>query len=214
MRGLFLTGTDTGVGKTVTAAALLHGLRSTTPTRYWKPIQTGIEQNDDTATVLRLTGSESGAVLDKGIRLARPLSPHLSARLSGVRITVDQLVEMAAAELDGGQWIVEGAGGLLVPINEQELMADLIARLALPAVVVARSTLGTINHTLLTLEALRARSLPIAGVLMVGRNVENRQAIEDYGRVRVSELPILTPLTPARLQEAAAAFDAEALLQP
>jgi dethiobiotin synthetase len=212
MRGFFLTGTDTGVGKTVTAAALLHRLRSTRPTRYWKPIQTGIEQDDDTATVLRLTGCDAGAVLDRGVRLAHPLSPHLSARLRGIRITVDQVVDMAASELDGGNWIVEGAGGLLVPINEQELMADLIARLALPVVVVARSTLGTINHTLLTLEALRARSLPIAGVVMVGRNVENRQAIEDYGRIPVSELPILTPLTPATLQAAAADFDAGALL--
>lgn len=212
MRGFFLTGTDTGVGKTVTAAALLHRLRSTTPTRYWKPIQTGIEQDDDTATVLRLTGGDARAVLDEGVRLAHPLSPHLSARLRGIRITVDQVADMAAAELAGGNWIVEGAGGLLVPINEQELMADLIARLALPVVVVARSTLGTINHTLLTVEALRARSLPIAGVVMVGRNVENRQAIEDYGRVRVSELPILTPLTPATLQAAAADFDTRALL--
>ena len=208
MRGLFLTGTDTGVGKTVTAAALLHRLRAVRPTRYWKPIQTGIEQDDDTATVLRLTGCDSRAVLDEGVRLAHPLSPHLSARLCGVRITVDQVVDMGAAELERGDWVVEGAGGLLVPLNEQELMADLMARLALPTLVVARSTLGTINHTLLTLEALRARSLPIAGVVMVGRNLENRQAIEDYGHVRVSELPLLTPLTPATLQEAAAAFDA------
>ena len=95
---------------------------------------------------------------------------------------------------DGTTWIVEGAGGLLVPINESQTMADWIAYLALPVLVVARSGLGTINHTLLTLEALRARAMRVAGVVMIGEpNADNRAAIEQYGRVPVvAEMPFLT----------------------
>jgi malonyl-CoA O-methyltransferase len=97
---------------------------------------------------------------------------------------------------DRTTWIVEGAGGLLVPINETQMMADWIGCLALPVLVVARSGLGTINHTLLTLEALRSRSLRIAGVMMIGEpNADNRAAIEQYGHVPVvAEMPFLTPL--------------------
>ena len=95
-----------------------------------------------------------------------------------------------------GDWIVEGAGGVLVPVNERETMLDLMSTLALPVVVVARTTLGTINHTLLTLAVLRSRGLTIAKVVMVGeRNAENQAAIEHYGKVETDELPWLNPLT-------------------
>ena len=211
-RGVFVTGTDTGVGKTVAAAALVHRYRGSTPDvdaapiRYWKPIQTGIEQDDDTATVRRL-GCHGDEVLEEGVRLPRPLSPHLAARLNGRTIVLQQLVDMLAAQASPGRWVVEGAGGVLVPVNSTDLMVDLMTRLALPVLVVARTTLGTINHTLLTIEAIRARSLTIAGVLLVGeRNRENREAIEGFGRVTVvGELPILNPLTPDTLGRWAAA---------
>jgi dethiobiotin synthase len=172
-------------------------LRSDGPVSYWKPIQTGIEEDDDTATVAALASCATGELLTGGIRLRRPLSPHLSARLSGTTIDLDSLVEIFNHALASTQLVVEGAGGALVPINERELMIDLMARLQLPVVVVARSTLGTINHTLLTLDALRRRSLAIAGVVMVGPpNEENRKAVEQYGCVRVAgEMPIFDPLT-------------------
>jgi malonyl-CoA O-methyltransferase len=111
-----------------------------------------------------------------------------------------ELRELAGVD-DGTTWIVEGAGGLLVPINESQTMADWIAYLALPVLVVSRSGLGTINHTLLTLEALRARSLRVAGVMMIGEpNADNRAAIERYGHVPVvAEMPFLTPLDPGLL---------------
>jgi dethiobiotin synthase len=166
--------------------------------KYWKPIQTGIEQDDDTSEVTRLAACSDDEILDAGVRLARPLSPHLSARLAGTRIVLDDVQAVVTGQPEDVTWVVEGAGGVLVPVNDSELMIDLMARLALPVAVVARSALGTINHTLLTLEALRARHLTVAGVLLVGeRNMENRDAIAAYGHVRIlGEMPAFVPLTP------------------
>jgi len=201
LRGLFVTGTGTGVGKTVVAAALLHRYRAEVPLRYWKPIQTGIEQDDDTAEVGRLGRCGPADVLSSGVRLPFPVSPHLAARLSACTICLQPLVDSLLAEANSSRWIVEGAGGTLVPVNESETIADLMVRLGLPVVVVAKTTLGTINHTLLTIEALRRRALCVAGVVMVGdRNAENRSAIERYGDVVVlGEMPYFDPLTAEQL---------------
>jgi len=190
VRGVFVTGTDTGVGKTVLSAALLLRYPGAA---YWKPIQTGSE--DDTAEVHRLSG---GRVIDQGIRLPDPVSPHLAAQRAGIAIDVDALQSRESNRAV----IVEGAGGALVPVNESQVMADLMEKLGLSIVVAARTTLGTINHTLLTIEALRARSLKIAGVVMIGdRSSDNRAAIEHYGNVSVlAEMPHFDPLTPECLQ--------------
>jgi dethiobiotin synthase len=189
------------VGKTAVAAALVHRYRCLVPLRYWKPIQTGIESDDDTAEVCRLTGWGANDVLSSGVRLPRPVSPHLAAKLSGRTIATTPLVESIRAERGPARWIVEGAGGVLVPINESDTMIDLIVQLALPVVVAARTALGTINHTLLTLEALRSRLVQTAGVVMVGpREPDNRAAIEHYGRVPVlAEMPRFDPLNSERL---------------
>ncbi len=191
MRGLFVTGTDTGVGKTVLSAALMLRFSDAC---YWKPIQTGTD--DDTAEVRRLSG---GRVFDQGVRLPDPVSPHLAARRAGTKIDLDALVPNRDSH---AAYVVEGAGGVLVPVNDSRLMIDLMVRLEIPVVVATRTTLGTINHTLLTLEALRARSLQIAGVVMIGdANLDNRAAIEQYGRVRVlGDMPRFDPLTRDSLQ--------------
>jgi dethiobiotin synthase len=189
MRGVFITGTDTGVGKTVVSAALMARYAEA---RYWKPIQTG--PDDDTAEVQRLSGCSRDRVYLHGVRLPDPLSPHLAAQRANTRISLPFLT--GAVKEFSGSWIVEGAGGALVPVNEADLMVHLMERLGLPVVVVARTTLGTINHTLLTTEALRGRNLRVAGVVMVGDpNAENRAAIEHYGGVRVvGEMPRFDPL--------------------
>ncbi|MBZ5632644.1 MAG: dethiobiotin synthase [Acidobacteriia bacterium] len=195
MRGLFVTGTDTGVGKTVLSAALMLRYPDAC---YWKPIQTG--PDDDSAEVRRLSG---GQVFDEGIRLPDPVSPHFAAQLAGTRIDL----EILAGRTSGTTVIVEGAGGVLVPVNESETMADLMTMLRLPVIVAARTTLGTINHTLLTLEALRARALRVAGVVMIGdvtlaNSADNRAAIEHYGNVAVvAEMPRFDPLTAENLRE-------------
>jgi dethiobiotin synthetase len=186
----------------VVAAALLCRYRQMS-VRYWKPIQTGIDQDDDTAEVRRLSTCEPTRVLDAGIRLPRPVSPHLAAKLNGSEVDVDALIALADEQPARDRWIVEGAGGILVPLNDQALLVDLIGRLKLPVLVVARSGLGTINHTLLTVEALRRRLVPLAGVVMVGPpDAENRLAIEHHGGVTVvGELPIFSELTPSALDQ-------------
>jgi dethiobiotin synthase len=185
MRGYFVTGTDTGVGKTVVSAVLA----ASRGWGYWKPIQTGDES--DTATVAQLAGCR---VWNRGERLPDPVSPHLAAKRVGKVIDLDAIVAQAPFR---EEWIVEGAGGVLVPINDREKIIDLMVMLQLPVVVAARTTLGTINHTLLTLQTLRAQGLDVAKVVMVGdANPDNKEAVEDYGDVEVEELPWIRPLTP------------------
>jgi malonyl-CoA O-methyltransferase len=130
------------------------------------------------------------------------VSPHLAAKLNGTVVDADALIALAEGQPGARCWIVEGAGGVLVPLNDQTLLVDLIRRLGLPVLVVSRSGLGTINHTLLTIEALARRGLSVAGIVMVGPpDGENRLAIEQHGQVPVvGELPMLDPLTPETLR--------------
>ena len=215
LRGLFVTGTDTDVGKTTVAAALMHRYRGHAPLKYWKPIQTGIEQTDDTAIVQQLGDCDESEVHHVGIRLPRPVAPYLAVEWRGVKITIADLIGRVESEPGEVRWVAEGAGGVLVPINESESMVDLMAALSLPVSIAARSTLGTINHTLLTIETLRRRNLEVAGVVMIGnKNPGNRDAIERYGAVAVAaEMPRFPALTTDCLGRwATAEFDTSGLL--
>jgi malonyl-CoA O-methyltransferase len=168
---VFVTGTDTGIGKTVVSACLVRAFGA----RYWKPVQTGLATDEgDTATVMRLAGLPASRVHPPRYALAAPLSPEAAARREGVAIG---LADFSLPAGDGAL-VVEGAGGILVPLGGGALMVDLIGRLDLPVVLVARSTLGTINHTLLSVEALRHRGIPLHGVIVVGPGGdENAEAI-------------------------------------
>src|SRR5258706_9110090 len=184
-RGIFLTGTDTNVGKTVVSAALMLRYRDEALLRYWKPIQTGIESDDDSAEVMRLARCRAEEIVNCGIRLPGSVSPQLAARRRGTHISVGHVTGLLRAE-PSTRWIVEGAGGVFAPINDHESMLDLMAALGLPVLVVARSTLGTINHTRLTVEAIRRRKVRVAGVVMVGHaDEENRAAIEWHAAAEV-----------------------------
>lgn len=215
LRGLFITGTDTDVGKTVVSAAVMHRYRGYGCLKYWKPIQTGIEQDDDTATVQQLGDCDESELHRCGIRLPRPVAPYLAAELAGARISIADVVRQTEGGPDDVRWVAEGAGGVLVPINESDSMADLMSALRLPILIAARSTLGTINHTLLTTETLRRRNLEVAGVVLIGnRNSSNREAIERYGATPVvAEMPRFPALTTDCLGRwATAEFDASGLL--
>lgn len=192
---LFISGTDTDVGKTVVSALVTLGLGA----RYWKPVQSGIVDGWDRERVQAWTGLPTDHFLPETYALREPLSPHAAAAIDGVTIDLDAFEPPPA---DGRPLVVEGAGGLLVPLNDKALVIDLIARLGLPVLLVVRSGLGTINHTLLSLEALRSRQLPILGVVINGpRNPGNRAAIETYGRVPVlAELEPLPTLDPETLR--------------
>jgi len=188
-RGVFVTGTDTDVGKTVAAACLCAAWNAS----YWKPVQTGLAADrGDRATVADLAGLTAARVLPSAYEFQAPLSPHAAAAAENATI------RLSSIRLPGtsGPMVLEGAGGVLVPLNDSALMADLIRELALPAVLVTRTTLGTINHTLLSLEALRARGITVAGVILNGpANAGNRDAIARFGRVRIlAELPRVQPL--------------------
>lgn len=201
MRGIFVTGTDTGIGKTIVSAALICALRKYQDVCYWKPIQTGIEEDNDTQTVKDLASCTEEEIYDAGIRLKRPLSPHLSAKLSGDAITVENTASFTKNRSGNKFWIVEGAGGVLVPLNKSELMVDLMKNLHLPVVIVASSGLGTINHTLMTINTLQNSNLEIVGVVMNGEpNSDNKQAIEYYGKVCVlAEMPKFEKLSAENL---------------
>jgi len=176
----FITGTDTGVGKTVASALLCAALDAI----YWKPIQTGTREGTDRNTVMRLAGLARNRMLPEAYRFAPPVSPHLAARRAGVHITLSKIQAPGLAAEEN--LIAEGAGGVLVPINETEMMCDLMSHLALPVLLVSRTSLGTINHTLLSLAALRSAHQEVRGVILVGkRNIENRKAIERYGSAAV-----------------------------
>ncbi|CAA7625359.1 ATP-dependent dethiobiotin synthetase BioD [Candidatus Terasakiella magnetica] len=182
MRGVFVTGTDTGVGKTLVSAWLAHNWQA----EYWKPIQTGAGEDSDADTIARL--APQVPIHPCAVTLQAPLSPHEAAKRERTRIDLSALTPPATQ----APLVVEGAGGVMVPINEVALMIDLMARLRLPVVVVARSGLGTINHTLMTLEMLRRRQVPLLGVVMNGqKNPGNRQAIEHFGGV-----PVLAEIQP------------------
>lgn len=200
-RGLFVTGTDTGVGKTAVAAALMHRYRRPGSVKYWKPVQTGIEESDDTATVRHLSGCSESELFCSGVRLALPVAPYLAAERSGTRIEIADLMRKAGKEPASTRWVVEGAGGVLVPINESDFMIDLMVHRGMPVLIATRSTLGTINHTLLTIETLRHRHLEVVGAVMVGKpNSDNRDAIERFGGVKVvGEMPHFPALTAERL---------------
>ncbi len=211
-KGFFITGTDTGVGKTALSALLVAALDAI----YWKPIQTGSIEGTDRETVRRLAKVSDERLLPEAYCFEPPVSPHLAAREAGVRIRLDTLAWPPAESADAARtWIVEGAGGVLVPINENETMVDLMRRVGLPVLVAARSTLGTINHTSLTLAALRAAHLEVRGVVFVGdAHDENRRAIEHYGATRVlGRIPWTQPLNRAALLHAFERyFDRAALL--
>jgi dethiobiotin synthase len=175
---LFVTGTDTNVGKTLLSALLIAALNR----KYWKPIQTGSYEGTDRETVMKLAGLSIEQTYPESYIFGPPVSPHLAAREEGVTIDLDQIHR----PLSEDPIIIEGAGGVFVPINDHAFMLDLMRQLAAPIILATRTTLGTINHTLLSVFAIREAKLPLRGVVMIGKeNVENRLAIERYGNVPV-----------------------------
>ncbi len=199
MTVLVVTGTDTGVGKTVFAAGLAGALGA----YYWKPIQAGVEPEGDRESVAALSGLPADRILPEAYRLNTPASPHLAARIDGVEIALDAL---ALPQVDG-PLVVEGAGGVLVPLSERLLIADLFAAWGQPVILCARTGLGTINHSLLSIEALRARGVPIAGIAFIGApHAENERIVPELAGVpSLGRLPLLDPLDSAQLAAAFAA---------
>lgn len=202
MTAIVVTATGTDIGKTVFAAALTVALDA----NYWKPVQAGLDDGTDSERVRALTGLADDRLLPEAYRLTTPCSPHRAAEIDGVAIDIEALIPPPTDRA----LVIEGAGGVLVPLTRDVTFADLIARWRVPAVLVAATTLGTISHSLTAIEALRARGVAIRGVAFVGDPNEDSEAtIAAMGRVkRLGRLPLLDPLDPTTLAAAFAAnFD-------
>lgn len=184
---IVVTGTDTGIGKTVFAAALAGALDAD----YWKPVQAGLDEDTDSERVAALSGLNADHIIPEAYRLKTPCSPHRAAEIDGVVIDVERLVPPMRERL-----VIEGAGGVMVPLTRALVFADLLARWAMPTVIIARTALGTINHSLLSIEALRSRGVPLVGIAFVGdANEDSEATIAAMGRVRrLGRLPFVDPL--------------------
>jgi dethiobiotin synthetase len=200
-RRIVVTGTDTEIGKTVFAAGLTDWLGAS----YWKPIQSGLVGETDSQTVARLGGLSCDRILPERYRLKTPVSPHQAAAIDGVRIDITAL----DVPETGARLVIEGSGGLMVPLHGATLYIDVFARWGLPVVLCARTALGTINHALLSIEALRHRNIALLGIAFIGEsNPESEHAICEIGRVRrLGRLPRLEPLTRATLRAAFESFN-------
>jgi dethiobiotin synthetase len=181
-----ISGTDTNIGKTVFCAGLCGLLGA----RYWKPVQAGLPGDSDVVT--ELSGVE---IVPEAYILKLPASPHQAAAEEGVVIDPDSLIPPV------GPVVIEGAGGLMVPLTRELLFIDVFARWKLPLILCARTKLGTINHTLMSIEAVRRRGIPLHGVAFIGEaNEESEKIITQIGQVkRLGRLPVIEPLTAGRL---------------
>ena len=192
---LVVCGTDTDVGKTVVSAMVVQGLGA----RYWKPVQSGMEGGGDTGRLQRLLGLPQDRLQPEAYRLAAPVSPHWAAEREGLRLDPGRL----ALPPGDDPLVVETAGGLLVPLRRDWLQIEQIERWGLPVLLVCRSGLGTLNHTLLSLEALKQRRIPVLGLVLNGpHHPDNPRTLEQIGRVPVlAQLPHLPELSAGALQE-------------
>ena len=190
---LVICGTDTDVGKTVVSSLVVQGLGAT----YWKPVQSGLEGGGDSGRLQALLQLPATQLLPEAYRLQTPVSPHWAAELEGITIDPARLTLPAVA----GALVVETAGGLLVPLRRDWLQIDQLAAWGLPVLLVARSGLGTLNHTLLSVEALRQRSIPLLGLVLNGPlHPDNPTTLAALAQAPVlAQLPPLEPLTASGL---------------
>ncbi|WP_370931671.1 dethiobiotin synthase [Bartonella sp. DGB1] len=178
---IFITGTGTNVGKTTISSWLtLHSNYS-----YFKPIQTGACEQIDSDIVFKISNCK---IYPEIYNYPEPLSPHIAAEKNNEIIDLNKIILPTDKNL-----LIEGAGGILVPINKNELMIDLIKKLNVPTIIVASNILGTINHSLLTIKVLQEYKIPILGVILTGHeNPENKQAIEYFGKTKIlAQLPFI-----------------------
>ena len=202
-KAYIVTGTDTGIGKTTVAAMLVLALDAV----YWKPIQSGTEEGTDRQRVQALTQLPDDRLLPERYVLSQPLSPHRAAELDGIEIKAEALVLPAFDRT----LVIEGAGGLMVPVTRNKLQIDVFADWSLPIILCARTALGTINHTLLSIEALRGRHMRLHGLIFVGDdNPDNMRTIADFSGARIlGHVPRLDRIGRAALLDVARGFRRE-----
>ena len=178
MRKIFITGIGTGIGKTIVSAVITEALQAD----YWKPIQAGLVDGTDSETVKNLIRNSKTKIHPEAFRLAMPASPHTAAAAENISINIkDFQLPHTTNNL-----VIEGAGGLMVPLSEKELVIDLIEALQTEVVVVMRHYLGSINHSLLTLQALKSRKLNVKGIIISGApNEQSEKAILSFSDYKI-----------------------------
>ncbi|ATL48534.1 dethiobiotin synthase [Chitinophaga caeni] len=194
---VFITGIGTGVGKTVSSACITQALKA----QYWKPVQAGLEEGTDTAFVAQMI-QHPAKTLREVYRLKTPASPHLAARIDGVAIDLEHLVHRAnALENTHQPMVIEGAGGLMVPLNEHQFILDLIIALEARVILVAGNYLGSINHSLLTAKVLQENKIPVLGWIFSGEYNTNEDDIVSWSNIpKIGRIPKATILDQAFIQ--------------
>lgn len=196
---IFITGIGTGIGKTITSAVLVEKLQAD----YWKPIQSGDLDYTDTDQVRKLVSNKKSVFHSEAYRLTQPFSPHKSAELDGLRIDLNDF-NLPDTQ---NQLIIEGAGGLMVPLNDKDLMIDLIQRFEAEVILVSQNYLGSINHTLLSAEILRVKGINIKGIIFCGESdVSSQKVILQHLRIASGYIPFIPFLTKIQIQKMASAF--------
>ena len=201
MKPLFITGIGTDIGKTVVAAILVEKLKAD----YWKPVQSGELNNSDTQKIRSLVSNPETQFHPETYKLTQPFSPHKSAALDAVEIDLNNII----LPVTDNQLIIEGAGGLMVPLNGRELVIDLIQKLDAEVILVSKNYLGSINHTLLSLEVLKARSVPLKGIIFNGEpDSYSENLILSYSGVKlIGRIPVLNNLDKTSVIEAGRQFE-------
>jgi dethiobiotin synthetase len=187
-RTIFVTGIGTGIGKTIVSAALVEKLKAD----YWKPVQSGDLDNSDTIKVKSLITNTVSVFHPEAYKLTQPFSPHKSAAIDGIKIDQNMII----LPKTNNTLIIEGAGGLMVPLKDNFLMIDLIKQLNAEVILVSRNYLGSINHTLLSIDALKHRNIPIMGIIFSGlKDIYSKEFILDYSGVEslghIPEYPVI-----------------------
>lgn len=170
---IFVTGIGTGIGKTVVSAIVTEALEAD----YWKPVQSGLEEKTDTDTVRALVSNKKTIFWNEAFKLQTPASPHLSARIDNIHIDLKDIVHSFAQQYRDRPVVIEGAGGLMVPLNEKDFYPDLIPMLHAKIIAVSNQYLGNINHSLLTAEVLKMKGLPVVGWIFNGTYHVNEEDI-------------------------------------
>ena len=192
----FITGIGTGIGKTITSAIITEKLKAD----YWKPIQSGDLAQSDSMTIESLISNNQTVIHPETYRLTQPLSPHLSAKIDGIEIELNNF----QLPKTNNNLIVEGAGGLMVPLNDKALILDLVKYLKLEVIVVSQHYLGSINHTLLTINTLKQHNMSIRGIIFNGEeNLESQSYILNYSDIKhLGNIPTLRKIDKLNVIEA------------
>jgi dethiobiotin synthetase len=204
MKPLFISGIGTGIGKTLIAAVLTEALRAD----YWKPVQAGLDPGTDSEWLASMVSHPETVIHPEIYRFKLPASPHIAARKENIQIDLKRIVDDFKQMDPNRLLIIEGAGGLMVPLNEEEFVADLVKQLDARLILVSRNYLGSINHSLMTATCCRSHGLDVAGWVFNDQYLDYEQEIVDWsGYPALFSLPFIPAVTKQIIHETASRIE-------